>query len=71
MKSLVSVEKIFRQINSLVIYLVNALLSRNFCQKSVRVNSHNFHTVLVQQKIREIDLFCILMMKATFKYPDR
>ena len=35
----------FRQINSLVIYLVNALLSRNFCQKSVRVNFRNFHTV--------------------------
>ena len=38
-------EIFFRQINSLVIYLVNALLSRNFCQKSVRVNSNNFHTV--------------------------
>ena len=36
----------FRQINSLVIYLVNALLSRNFCQKSVRVNFRNFHIVL-------------------------
>ena len=35
----------FRQINSLVIYLVNALLSRNFRQKSVRVNFRNFHTV--------------------------
>ena len=34
-------KKFFRQINSLVIYLVNALLSRNFCQKSVRGNSHN------------------------------
>ena len=38
-------EIFFRQINSLVIYLVNALLSRNFCQKSVRVNLRNFHTV--------------------------
>ena len=38
--------KIFsRQINSLVIYLLNALLSRNFCQKSVRVNFRNFHSV--------------------------
>ena len=36
----------FRQINSLVIYLVNALVSRNFCQKSVRVNFRNFHSVL-------------------------
>ena len=34
-----------RQINSLVIYLVNALLSRNFCQKTVRVNFRNFHSV--------------------------
>ena len=29
----------------IVIYLVNALVSRNFCQKSVRVNFRNFHTV--------------------------
>ena len=35
----------FRQINSLVIYLVNALVSRNFCQKSVRVNFRNFYSV--------------------------
>ena len=34
-------QKIFRQINSLVISLVNTLVSRNFCQKSVRVNSWN------------------------------
>ena len=39
-------EKIFRQINYLVISLVKTLLSRNFCQKRVRVNFHNFHTVL-------------------------
>ena len=39
-------EKIFRQINSLVICLVKTLLSRNFfCQKSVRLMFHNFHTV--------------------------
>ena len=36
----------FRQINSLVIYLVNALLSRNFCQNSLRANFRNFHTEL-------------------------
>ena len=29
-------KKIFRQINSLVTYLVKPLLSRNFCSKSVR-----------------------------------
>ena len=34
-------EIFFRQINSLVICLVNALLSRNFSQKSVRVNFRN------------------------------
>jgi len=38
-------KKIFRQINSLVTYLVKALLSRNFCQKCVRDNSRNVHTV--------------------------
>ena len=38
-------EKIFRQITDLVIYLVNMLLSRNFCWKRVRVNFRNFHTV--------------------------
>ena len=39
-------EKKFRQINYLVISLVKTLLSRNFCQKRVRVNSCNFHAVL-------------------------
>ena len=39
--------KIFRQINSLVTYLVKPLLSRNFCQKCMRGNSRNFHTVLL------------------------
>ena len=38
-------EKFFLQINYLVISLVNVLLSRNFCHKSVRVNFRNFHTV--------------------------
>ena len=38
-------EKIFRQINSLVTYLVKPLFSRNFCQICVRENSHNFHSV--------------------------
>ena len=33
------------RINSLVIYLTNAFLSRNVCQKSVRLNFRNFHTV--------------------------
>ena len=38
-------EKIFRQINSLVICLVKPLFSRNFCRKSVRLKFHYFHTV--------------------------
>ena len=38
-------QEIFRQINSLVTYLVNPLLSRNICQKCVRENFRNFHTV--------------------------
>ena len=37
-------KKIFRQINSLVIYLVKLLLSRNFCQKCVRLNFRHFNT---------------------------
>ena len=45
MKNLLT-EIYFRQTNSLVIYLVNASLSRNFCQKRVRVNFCNFHTLL-------------------------
>ena len=45
-KNLLSLtEKIFRQITILVISLVKVLLSRNFCQKRVRENSRNFHTV--------------------------
>ena len=39
-------EKIFRQINSLVTYLVKPLLSRNFWQKCVREKSSNFHSTL-------------------------
>ena len=39
-------KKIFRQINSLAIYLVKPLLSRNLCQKCVRVNSRNIYTVI-------------------------
>ena len=38
-------ENFFRQINYLVISLVKPLLSRNFCQKCVRVNFRNYPTV--------------------------
>ena len=44
--SLTKKRKKIRQINSLVTYLVKPLLSRNICQKWVRENSRNFHTVL-------------------------
>ena len=49
------IEKIFRQINSLVICLVKPLLSRNFCRKSVRLKFYNFHTVETHVKAREVD----------------
>ena len=39
------IQKIFRQINYLAIYIAKTLLSRNFCQKSVRANFCNYHTV--------------------------
>ena len=38
-------EKKFRQINCLVISLVKPMLSRNFCEKCVRENFYNLHTV--------------------------
>ena len=49
----------FRQINSLLIYLVNALFSRNFCQKSVRVNFRTFHTFAEKMNIffRQMNAF--------------
>ena len=40
-------EKIFREINSLVTYSINPLLSRNFCSKSFRENLRNFLTCTV------------------------
>ena len=39
-------QKIFRQINSLVTYLVKSLLSRNFYQKCKKENSRDFHTTV-------------------------
>ena len=37
--------QLFSNLQSTYIYLVHALVSRNFCQKSVRVNFLNFHSV--------------------------
>ena len=47
-------KEIFRQINSLVIYLIIPLLSRNFWQKCERVNLRDFHNRLCSVKKREI-----------------
>ena len=47
-------KNIVRQINSLVTYLVKPLLSRNFCQKCVRENSRNFHTVSCNKNLQNI-----------------
>ena len=44
-KKFTHTEKKIRQINYLAISLVKILPSRNFCQKRMRVNSRNFHTV--------------------------
>ena len=41
-------ESIFRVIDFRVTCLGKAMLSRNFCQKSVKVNFQNFHTVWVK-----------------------
>ena len=54
-------EKKFRQINYLVISLVKPLLSRNFCQKSVRENFCNFHTM-------DTTLHCIVNVHATLAF---
>ena len=39
-------EFFFRQLNSSDFFLVKPLLSRKFCQKSVRENFYNFHSVV-------------------------
>ena len=48
-------EKVFREISSLVTSLVITLLSRNFCQKCVRVNFRNFHSM----RFRPIFKMCL------------
>ena len=50
-------EKKIRQITYLVISLVKLLISRNFCQKCVIVNSRNFHTTV--WKFRKFGLIAI------------
>ena len=66
-------EKKFRQINYLVISLVKTLLSRNFCQKWVRVNFRSFRTrltlwknekfSLTEKKFRQITYLVIYLVK--------
>ena len=52
-------KKIFRQINSLLISLVKALLSRNFCQKCVRLNCSDFHTVAADHSMWKNEKFTL------------
>ena len=62
-------EKIFRQIKSIVICLVKTLLSRNFCQKSVRPKFYNFHTVwhtLWSLRKSYITVFWKISVKTTY-----
>ena len=62
------IEKIFRQINYLVIALVKTvktLLSRNFYKKKrVRVNSRNFHNVVAE--LSAIESFAPFLQKWGF-----
>ena len=45
-REIISHQYFFREISSLVTSLVKTLLSRNFCQKCVRVKFHNFHSTV-------------------------
>ena len=51
-REILSHQNFFRQINSLVTYLVKPFLSRIFCQKCMRENSRNFHRVCISSEIR-------------------
>ena len=66
--------KKIRQINYVVISFVNPLLSRNFCEKSVRVNFRNFHTVvwknakftLTEKIFRQINSLVMSLVETMF-----
>ena len=51
------------------IYIVNSLvkplLSRKFCQKSMRVNFHNFHTVSMAHTVRKNETFTFTLTTIT------
>ena len=53
-REILSHRNFFRQISSLVTSLVKTLISRNFCQKCVRVNFRNFHTVITLLTLFEL-----------------
>ena len=57
-RNLLSPKKYFvKSTMYLVISLVKELLARNFCQKRVRVNFRNFHTVRLWSKQKKITFF--------------
>ena len=63
-------QNIFCGINYEVSSLVEPLLSRNFCQKSVRENFRNFHTVISRlpetSYVKMIDVWLIFTMFIPF-----
>ena len=60
--------KKFRQINYLAIALVKPLLSLNFCQKCVRMNFRNFHSVTLWRvtTLKLHNFLCHCVLKSTF-----
>ena len=59
--------KIFREINSLVTYLVKPMLSRNFYQKRVRENNRNFHNVMYHSTVWEMQKFSLTLFSQKFR----
>ena len=62
-----SSQKIFREINFSVTSLVTSLLSRNFREKTVRVNFSNFYTLFnsISRKISKLHVFIQLQLFIT------
>ena len=60
-KTIISLlQKIFRRISVLWTFVINLLVSRNFCQKGVRINFCNFHTVLFNDNLPVSNIFDVL-----------
>ena len=53
-------KKIFRQINSLVTYLIKPLLSRNFCQKCMREFPKFSHCCAIHTVLEKPKIYCHL-----------